>query len=109
MLILLFVISVYPAGVLVVQLQALLTCRGLTVLRHHQEVLKKNTAKRRVTETMGSGRGMEKQRQCPRKLHRLEASGGMTQLNSFPLSQLLIDFKAGVRKSIQELSQFALV
>ncbi len=40
MLILLLVVSVYPAGVLVVQLQALLTGRGFAVLRHHKNVLK---------------------------------------------------------------------
>ena len=40
MLILLLVVSVYPAGVLVVQLQALLAGRGFTVLRHHKNMLK---------------------------------------------------------------------
>lgn len=58
MFILLFVVSVYAAGVLVVQLQALLAGSGFAVFRHRKKVLK--CARRRITEIMDNGGEMEK-------------------------------------------------
>lgn len=64
--ILLLVVSIYAAGILVIQLKTLLAGRGFTVLRHHKIVFK--IACLRITGTMGSSlRGMEKTKTMSRE------------------------------------------